>query len=152
MGEFEGASGGLILINKTFEVKTTIVEEIGVSLSQNNQKAAPDSYQFDKGYPREFNALNTNENPNLHLQIQTVFFGDSDMEDQPASVYITLHKEDEQLPYTVHSDFIPAIKRFQIFSDLTLLMKEQINGDYSLKVHVEDPRAVKPFVKDLGIL
>jgi hypothetical protein len=31
-------------------------------------------------------------------------------------------------------------------------MPEQINGDYSLKAHVEDPRAVKPFVKDLGTL
>lgn len=69
MFEFEGASGSSIHINKTFEVKTTIVEEMGVSVSQNDQKSAPDHYQFDKGYPREFNALNTNENPYLHIQI-----------------------------------------------------------------------------------
>lgn len=72
------------------------------------------------------------------------------MLDHPQSVYITLHRDEELLPYTVHSDYIPAIKRYQIYSDLKLLMKEQINGDYSLKVHVEDPRAAKPFVKDLG--
>lgn len=33
MFEFEGVSGSTVLINKTFEVKTTIVEEIGVSVS-----------------------------------------------------------------------------------------------------------------------
>lgn len=79
-----------------------------------------------------------------------MFYGDADMEDQPSSVYITLEKDEDLLPYTVHADFIPSIKRYQVFSDLKLLMKEQINGDYSLKVHVEDPRAAKPFVKDLG--
>lgn len=68
--------------------------------------------------------MNTNENPYLHLQIQTVFFGDSDMVYQPASVSITLEKDEEQLPYTVHADFIPQIKRYQVFSDLKLLMKE----------------------------
>jgi len=31
--EFEGASGGQVLINKTFEVKAKIVEELGVSVS-----------------------------------------------------------------------------------------------------------------------
>lgn len=34
--ELEGSSGSTLHINKTFEVKTTIVEEIGVSVSQNN--------------------------------------------------------------------------------------------------------------------
>jgi len=74
------------------------------------------------------------------------------MVDYPQSVYITLQRDDEMIPYTVHADYIAAIKRYQIFSDLVRLMKEEINGDYKLKVHVEDPRAVKPFVKDLGVL
>jgi hypothetical protein len=29
-------------------------------------------------------------------------------------------------------------------------MREQVNGDYKLLAHVEDPRADKPYVKDLG--
>ena len=74
------------------------------------------------------------------------------MNDVPAAVFITLIKDMDNLPYTVHADYIPAIKRFQVFADLKLLMKEQINGDYALRAHVEDQRAVKPFVKDLGIL
>jgi len=65
--EFEAENGAFVFINKTFEIKTTIVQEIGVSVSQNAHQSAPDHYQFDGGYPREFNALNTNSNPNLHI-------------------------------------------------------------------------------------
>ena len=144
--QLEGASGSKIFVNKTFEVKTSIVEAIGVTVTQNDKKNSPDKYQVNDGYPIEFSAKNTNDNPYLHLQIQAQFFGDVDMQDQPSSVFITLIKDMENLPYTVHADYIPAIKRFQIFSDLKLLMKEQINGDYALRAHVEDPRAVKPFV------
>lgn len=69
MFELESPQGNAIHINKTFEVKTAIVQEIGVSLSQNSGKNAPEHYQFDGGYPREFNPLNTNDNPILHMQI-----------------------------------------------------------------------------------
>ena len=73
------------------------------------------------------------------------------MLDHPNAVFITLIKDQDQQPYTVHADYIPSIKRYQIFSDLKLLMKEQINGDYALRAHVEDPRSLRSFVKDLGI-
>ena len=122
--EFEGAGGSTIYINKTFEVKTTIVEELGASVAQSNSKSAPDRYQVDNGYPIEFSAFNTNENPYLHIQIQAQFYGDAEMQDHPAAVYITLIKDADQLPYTVHADYIPSIKRYQIFADLKLLMKE----------------------------
>lgn len=68
--EFESPSGASIYVTKTFEIKTKIFEEIGVTISQNNKYNAPDHYQFKSGYPRDFNPLNTNENPYLHLQIQ----------------------------------------------------------------------------------
>ena len=124
MFELEGSSGSKIYVNKTFEIKTSIVEEIGVTVAQSGSKSSPDKYQVSDGYPIEFSAMNTNDNPYLHLQIQAQFFGDAEMQDQPAAVFITLIKDMENLPYTVHADYIPAIKRYQIFSDLKLLMKE----------------------------
>jgi len=67
--EFEANSGASVFVTKTFEIKTTIVQEVGVTVTQNNNFNAPDHYQFKSGYPKDFNALNTLENPYLHLQI-----------------------------------------------------------------------------------
>jgi hypothetical protein len=44
MMELEGSSGLKIYVNKTFEVKTSIVEEIGVTVAQSNSKSSPDKY------------------------------------------------------------------------------------------------------------
>lgn len=68
--EFEANGGASVFVTKTFEIKTKIVQELGVTVSQNNEHNAPDHYQFKSGYPRDFNALNTLENPYLHIQIQ----------------------------------------------------------------------------------
>lgn len=67
MFEFENANQQTIFVNKTVEVKTSIIEELGVQFVQNNNKAAPEKYQVADGYPVEFSALNTNENPYLHI-------------------------------------------------------------------------------------
>lgn len=57
------------------------------------------------------------------------------------------------IPYSVHADFIPSIKRYQIFVDLRFLMQfYHVNGDYNLHVHVEDTRALAPFDFKLGTL
>jgi len=47
---------------------------------------------------------------------------------------------------------MPSIKRHQIAVHLGQLMPEQINGDYKLYLHVQDPRSVNTFEKELGIL
>ena len=65
--QLEGASGSPIFVNKTFEVKTSIVEEIGVTVTQSSSKSSPNKYQVMDGYPLEFSAMNTNENPYLHM-------------------------------------------------------------------------------------
>jgi len=36
--------------------------------------------------------------------------------------------------------------------DLRLLIADKINGDFEVKVHVDDPRAVAPIVMNLGVL
>ena len=56
------------------------------------------------------------------------------------------------ISYSVHADFIAAIKRYQIFVDLRSLLREKVNGVYALKVVVEDPRAMNKFVYGLGNL
>lgn len=66
-------------------------------------------------------------------------------------MFVTLQKDD-QLPYTVHADYIKSIQRYQIDFDLRYLIKEMINGDYKMVVHIDDPRALKPFKFDLGVL
>jgi len=52
----------------------------------------------------------------------------------------------------VHANYIGVIKRHQISFDLRALITEQINGDYVIALHIEDPRAQKPLVIDMGIL
>lgn len=56
------------------------------------------------------------------------------------------------MAYSVHADFIPSIKRYQIFVDLRFLMREKINGNYDLHLRVEDPRAINPFMFRMGLL
>ena len=108
-------------------------------------------YQVSEGYPVIFNQLNTNDYGVLHVQIDTQFAGDKDKVDYPQSVFVTLQKDD-QLPYSVHADYMPAIKRHQVAANLAQLMPEQINGDYKLFLHVQDPRAINTFSRELGTL
>lgn len=72
------------------------------------------------------------------------------MQDQPQAVYITLQKEN-QLPYSIHADFIPEIKRYQVFANLNNLLTHKINGEYKMTLHIEDPR-IESYTKDLGSL
>ena len=109
-------------------------------------------YQFDKGYPRDFNALNTNDNPYLHIEIKTAFAGLDVSKARPASVYITLLRDEDMIPYTRHATYNSSTKSYIVKSDLRKAMREQINGDYNLLVHVDDPRAESAIVKNLGTL
>lgn len=109
------------------------------------------NYQFDGGYPREFNALNTNDHPYLHVEIEASFEGVDLSVLQPASVYITLLRDDEMIAYTKHAKYNATTKKYYLQSDLRKQMKEQINGDYNLVAHVNDPRAEKPITKKLGV-
>ena len=93
--EFDGTSGSKIFVNKTFDVKMKLSDNIGAKLSQNNKKLLPQHFQFDGGYPRDFNALNTNDNPYLHLEITAGFAGVDESKSRPASVYITLLRDED---------------------------------------------------------
>ena len=67
--EVEGSSGSKIFVNKTFDYKLKLAQVSSVKVSQNNKKSEQKHYQFDGGYPRDFNALNTNDHPYLHVEI-----------------------------------------------------------------------------------
>jgi hypothetical protein len=95
--------------------------------------------------------LNANQFPYLHAQVMTQFDGDKDMQDHPQAVYLTLKKEG-QIAYSLHADYIPQIKCYQVYANFNTLMPQRINGEYDLTLHVEDPRADEPLTRDLGKL
>lgn len=100
----------MIHVNKTFEVKTIIIEEMRVSFAQSDDHANPEQYEIGSGsFPlAQFPVKNTDEMPFLHLQIQTVFFGDAEMEEYPRSVCLVLEGDNSKLiSHSVHADFIP---------------------------------------------
>lgn len=113
--EYKTAASGndYVTESKTFLVRTMIFENAAVAFSQTDKFSSPDKYQVFQGYPMVFPALNTNSFPYLHIQVDAQFAGDKDKEDYPQIVYATLQKED-QVPYSMHSDYIEEIKRFQI--------------------------------------
>lgn len=150
--EIEGAAGSKIFVNKTFDMKLTLAKVKSVKVSQNNKKTLPQHYQFEKGYPRDFNALNTNDHPYLHMEIEASFEGVDLSVLQPASVYITLWRDDEMIAYSKHAKYNATTKLYNVQSDLRKQMKEQINGDYNMVLHVNDPRADKALEKKLGVL
>jgi len=122
--EVEGSAGSKIHVNKTFDFKMKLSDKIEAKVSQNNKKLAPMHYQFEKGYPRDFNALNTNDNPYLHVEIKAEFAGVDESKARPASVYITLLKDDDMIPYTRHARYNSTMKRYIVQSDLRKQMKE----------------------------
>lgn len=61
-------------------------------------------------------------------------------------------QKEGQIPYSIHADYIESIKRYQIDASLQYLISDKINGDYNLKIVVEDPRAINSYTKDLGTL
>ena len=93
-------------------------DNIGAKLSQNNKKLLPQHFQFDGGYPRDFNALNTNDNPYLHLEITAGFAGVDESKSRPASVYITLLRDEDMIPYTRHARYNSTTKKYIVQSDL----------------------------------
>ena len=99
-----------------FTIKTRIFSKVLVSFSQSTSAEVVDEYSYDE-FPAQFDALSTNEASFLHAQVHAAFEGDKDLVDQPASVYLTLQK-DKEIAYSVHADYIPAIKRYQIFTNL----------------------------------
>lgn len=150
--ELEPASGSsTVYATKTFLVKTMIFQDMAVHASQLAAWTPPEEYQVASGFPVVFNPMNTNDQPILHMQIDAQLVGDSEKVDRPQSVYVTLQKDD-QMPYSVHADYLENIKRYQIAVHLGQLIPQQINGDYKVFAHAEDPRAAKTFSKDLGTL
>ena len=55
------------------------------------------------------------------------------------------------IAYTTHAKYNATTKKYYLQTDLRKQMKEQINGDYNLQLHVSDPRADKPIKKKLGV-
>lgn len=134
---------------RRFAIRARIFNKVVVSMSQTSSNQVNGDYQYDDEWPVQFESLNTNDFPYLHAQVMTQFEGDKDMVDHPSSVYLTLQKEN-QVIYSVHADYVPAIKRYQIFANLKNLMPQRINGDYNVVLHVTDPRVDEPLVKELG--
>lgn len=122
--EIDGSSGSKIHVNKTFEIKMKLSKDIEAKVSQNNKKQVPMHFQFEKGYPRDFNALNTNDNPYLHVEIKAEFDGVDVSSTRPASVYITLLRDEDMIPYTRHARYNSTTKRYILQSDLRKQMKE----------------------------
>lgn len=122
--EIDGSSGSKIHVNKTFVIKMKLSQNIEAKLSQNNKKQVPMHFSFEKGYPREFNALNTNDNPYLHVEIKAEFDGVDVSKARPASVYITLLRDEDMIPYTRHARYNSTTKRYILQSDLRKQMKE----------------------------
>ena len=89
-----------------FTIKTSIAEKTVIMMSQTANQLSPEDYDYDEGYPVEFEVMNANEYPYLHAQIKASFEGDKDMHDHPQAVYLTLKKEG-QIAYSVHADYIP---------------------------------------------
>jgi hypothetical protein len=69
------------------------------------------------------------------MQIDAQFTGDAEKSDIPQTVFITFSKEG-MIPYTVQADYLKAIQRYQVGTDLRFLMKEKVNGDYKLTAHI----------------
>jgi hypothetical protein len=95
-------------ITKTFVVKTQIFETVSTSFAQTANWDYPEKYQVSSGFPVQFDQLDSNKYPIVHIQLDAQFFGDKDKTEYPQSLYITLQKDD-QISYTAHSDYIKSI-------------------------------------------
>ena len=94
--------------------------------------------------------MNTNDNPYLHMEVTAGFAKVDESKARPASVYITLLRDEDMIAYTRHARYNSTTKKYIVQSDLRMQMKEQINGDYNLVLHIDDPRAMNAVVKNLG--
>lgn len=144
-------AGNVHYLTKTFVVKAQIFEQVSTSFAQTANWDYPAKYQVSSGFPVQFDQLDSNKYPIVHVQFDAQFFGDKDKTEYPKTLYITLQKDD-QLPFTAHSDYIKSIQRYQIDFDLRYLIKDLINGDYKVVAHIEDHRALKAHKFDVGIL
>lgn len=104
-------------VTKSFQIKPKIFEEAAVSVTQNGSWESPTEFQHDGRYPVVFEPVNTDSKPVLHIQIDAQFYGDAEKQDRPSTVYALLQKGD-QIPYSIHADYIEAIKRYQIDASL----------------------------------
>ena len=93
---------------KTFVIKAQIYEQVATSFAQTAGWDYPEKYQVSSGFPVQFNQLNSNKYPIVHIQLDAQFFGDADKTEYPQSLFVTLQKDD-QIPYTAHADYIKSI-------------------------------------------
>jgi hypothetical protein len=122
---------GAALVNekKSIAVDTSIQKDMAwgsyqllfVVENQDGTWKSPAEYQVSEGWPVVFEALNTNQNPVIHLQIDAQFAGDQAGKDRPATVYAILSREG-QVPYSFHADYVAGIQRYQIDADLAFMI------------------------------
>lgn len=117
----ENADGKEVYIRASLHLKPKIYEGIAVSFAQTATWKSPAEYQVSEGWPVVFEALNTNQNPVIHLQIDAQFAGDQAGKDRPATVYAILSREG-QVPYSFHADYVAGIQRYQIDADLAFMI------------------------------
>ena len=75
--------GGDIYLTKTFVVKTQIFETVSTSFAQTANWDYPAKYQVSSGYPVQFDQLDSNKYPIVHIQLDAQFFGDKDKTENP---------------------------------------------------------------------
>lgn len=64
---FENENGREVHAKGSLHLKPKIYEGIAVSFAQTATWKSPDEYQVSDGWPVVFEALNTNQNPVIHL-------------------------------------------------------------------------------------
>ena len=113
--------------------------------------SAPSSFENSVSYPGKLSNTKTAQDEHyLHLEVNAKF-RDSETS-APSQVYLTLQKKDansKQLSYQAYGKYNSKSKTYQISFGFAKGM-EHLNGEYDLKIHASDFRAVKQEVWDLG--
>lgn len=113
--------------------------------------SAPSSFENSVSYPGKLsNTKTAQDEHHLHLEVSAKF-RDSESS-APSQVYLTLQKKDassKQLSYQAYGKYNSKSKTYQISFGFAKGM-EHLNGEYDLKIHASDYRAIKQEVWDLG--
>lgn len=142
---------GYLLTNHVTVVDLIQINNLQWALT--TYSTSPSSFENSVSYPGKIsNTKNAQDEHYLHLQVSAKF-RDSES-GSPAQVYLTLKKKDstsKQLKYQAYGKYNAKTNNYHITFGFAKGM-EHLNGEYELKVHASDYRAIKQEVWDLGNL
>lgn len=142
---------GYLLTNHVTVVDLIQINNLQWALT--TYSTSPSSFENSVSYPGKIsNTKNAQDEHYLHLQVSAKF-RDSES-GNPAQVYLTLKKKDstsKQLTYQAYGKYNSKTNSYHITFGFAKGM-EHLNGEYELKVHASDYRAIKQEVWDLGNL